>query len=287
MLKVVQMNLITFLLLLVIGVYFLAFLSFLFEFVSAWGKRFPWASRFIEFGFLIHTLLIFAQTFSVSRSLPSALHLPVTTLGEASGFFAWSLAFVYLILLRQLKTETFGLILAPILVLFLIPSFFPFQANEAFFRHFHNGYFLLHILSAFFGYASFALSFIAAASYLALDRALKRKASSHFYQKFSPLDDLECLIFRTIFFGVFLLGVAILSGALWTRSAYGTFILKEPKSFASLLTWTVYLVIIFLHEVLLMKGRRVVLMSLGAFVLVLFTFLGTSFFQTGLHVGAW
>ena len=181
--------------------------------------------------------------------------------------------------------ETFGLILTPVLVLFLIPAFFPFQANPASLIHFHDRYFLLHILSAFFGYASFALSFISALLYLALDRALKRKAPASFYHKLLSLEDLERFIFRTILWGLFLLGIAILSGAFWAKSAFGTFVLHEPKSFASLLTWVVYLLIICLHGILMIKGRRIVLMSLGAFVLVLFTFLGTGVFQTGLHVG--
>ncbi|MBI1977350.1 MAG: cytochrome c biogenesis protein CcsA [Candidatus Omnitrophica bacterium] len=279
------MNLVYWLLLFAIGAYAIAFILFASEFLNVIEKRVIWAARFVELGFLIHTLLIFAETFSVSRSVTNEFHLPVTTLGEASGFFAWSLAFVYLILLRQMRTETFGVILTPVLILFLIPVFFPFHPNEELFKHFHDGYFLIHILSAFFGYASFALSFIAALFYLVLNRALKEKTSSTFYHRLPPLEDLERLAFRTIQWGVILLGFAILSGALWAKTAFGSFILKEPKSFASFLTWAVYLVIIYLHEVLQIKGKRIVLMSLGAFVLVLFTFLGTSLFHTGLHAG--
>ena len=279
------MELRTFLLFIIVVVYGAAFVSFVLEFAGPGAKRFPRASRFLEIGFLIHTLFIFAQTFSGHETLPAQFHLPVTTLGEVSGFFAWSLAFVYLILMRQLKTETFGLILAPILVLFLIPSFFPFRANPASAAYVHDPYFLLHILSAFFGYASFTLAFIAASLYLILDRALKRKTSLNFYRKLMPLEDLEHLIFRIILWGILLLGGAIVTGALWTRSAFGTFLLWEPKSFASLLTWAVYLVIIYFHEVRQLKGRKIILMSLASFVLVLFTFLGTGLFQTGLHVG--
>ena len=281
------MELTTFLLSIVVGAYLLAFILFVFEFMNVERTHFRWANRFVELGFLTHTLFIFAQTFAVSRNASSEFHLPVTTLGEASGFFAWSLAFIYLILLRRRKSETFGLILTPVLILFLIPAFFPFQMNPALLKHQHDGYFLLHILSAFFGYACFALSFIAGALYLNLDRALKQKASFSSYHKFPSLEGLERFVFRTVLWGLFLLGFAIVTGALWTQSAFGTFILRESKSFASLLTWSVYLVIIYFHEVRQMKGRRIVTMSLGAFILVLFTFLGTSFFQKGLHVGAW
>ncbi|MBI4395026.1 MAG: cytochrome c biogenesis protein CcsA [Candidatus Omnitrophica bacterium] len=278
------MELTIFLLSMVVSAYLLAFILFIIEFVNTERKHFRWANRFVELGFLVHTLLIFAQTV-VIRNVSSDFHLPVTTLGEASGFFAWSLAFIYLILLRQRKSEIFGLVLAPILVLFLIPSFFRFEINPALLKHHHNGYFLIHILSAFFGYACFALSFIAGVLYLNLDRALKRKASFSSYHRFPSLEGLERFIFKTILWGIVLLGFAIISGALWTQNAFGTLILREPKSFASLLTWSVYLVLVYFHEIRERKGRRMVQMSLGAFVLVLFTFLGTSFFQKGLHAG--
>ena len=279
------MDLNLFLRLLVIGFYLAAFVIFLMEFVRPDVRSPAWAGRLIEFGFLIHTLSIFAQAFSPSGPSPVPFHLPVTTVGEASGFFAWSLAFVYLILLRQLKTETFGLVLTPVLVVFLIPSFFPFRQNITPLLHVYDTYFLLHILTAFFGYASFGLSFVASALYLGLDRALKQKAPVNIYHKLPPLEDLEHFMFRTILWGVLLLGAAIVTGSLWTKTALGTFILREPKSLASLLTWAAYLVIIYLHSILHLKGRRVVLMSFGAFFLVLFTFLGTSLFRSGLHVG--
>ena len=276
-----------FLFLALIGVYSLAFVLFAAEFKNVPPVRLPKPARFVEFGFLIHTLLIFAQMFMGSAFSPAQIHLPVTTLGEASGFFAWSLAFVYLILLREFRTETFGLILVPILILFLIPMLYPFQTNPALAQYFNDHYFLLHILSAFFAYASFALSFIAAALYLVLDRALKHKAHSNFYFKFPSLDELEQLIFRTILWGIILLGSAITVGALWTQSVFGTYFLLEPKLIGTLLTLAVYLVIMYLHRVALIKGRRIVRMSFAAFLLVLINFLGASFFGAGLHVGAW
>lgn len=280
------MNFPLFLILIVTFLYAFSFLGYLFKFFKTESNQSVWIGRFLEIGFLIHTLVIFAQTFSASSAYPM-IHLPVTTVGEASGFFAWSLAFIYLILLRQLKTETFALILTPILILFLIPSFFPFRPNLSSLAFFNDTYFLLHILSAFFSYASFTLSLIAAVLYLMLDTALKKKTAGNFYKKMLSLEDLEQFIFKTIFWGVILLAIGILSGAFWAKSAFGTFLLREPKSLSSLLTWLAYLVIIYLHGVRKIKGRRIVLMSLSAFVLVLVTFLGTSLIETGFHVGIW
>ncbi len=268
----------------IVLLYGFSFFGYLFKLLRAEGDQPSWVGHLLESGFMVHTLLIFAQTFAVNQAPHPVFHLPVTSVGEASGFFAWSLAFIYLILLRQNKTQTFAVILIPVLILFLLPAFFPFRPNLSLPVYFNDTYFLLHILSAFFSYASFALSFIAAVLYLMLDTSLKKKNSGLFYKKLLSLEDLEHFIFRTIFWGVVLLGIGILSGAFWAKSAFGTFFLREPKSFSSLLTWFVYLVIIYLHGIRKIKGRRIVLMSLSAFMLVLITFLGTSLFQTGFHV---
>lgn len=279
------MNLSVILLSVVIGAYFLAFALYVRGFLSSDREMGRWAGHLMELGFLLHTIWIFAQMFTVLPKPSTGFHLPVTNVGEASGFFAWSLAFIYLVLLRRVPIEAFGLILIPVLVLFLAPSFYPFPVNETLLVYFNDPYFLIHILTAFFGYASFALSFIGASLYLFLDNALKRKIAGAVYRALPPLEDLERFIFRTIFWGLLLLGGAILTGAFWSKHVFGSFILMEPKSISSLLTWAVYLAIMYLHTVLSIKGRRIVRMSLIAFVLVLFTFLGTSFFQSGLHVG--
>lgn len=279
------MNLPNVLFLLTFTVYLAAFGVYLKVFLGT--GRVHRASYFMEAGFLLHTLYVFSGTFNRPEGAVAHLYLPVATVGEASSFFAWSLAFVYLILVRGFKTESFGLVLSPALLLFLIPAFFPFQPSTALQKHFDNTYFLIHILTAFFGYASFALSFIAGVLYLAQDRALKRKTSWNIQHKLPPLEDLEHLIFRTVLWGVLLLGFAIASGVLWAKSAFGSFILKEPKALASLLTWCAYLGIIYLHKGARMKGKRLVRISVVAFVLVLLTFWGTGFVPRGLHVGIW
>src|SRR3989338_2615089 len=200
----------------VIALYLLSTLSYSREFLAASQKSSRWAGRFFELAFLIQTILIFAESFSQAPLPSSEFHLPVATVGEASSFFAWALAFVYLISLRQRKVEAFGAILGPVLILFFIPSFFSFPVNEESLKHFHDAYFLLHILTAFFAYASFALSFISAALYLILDRALKRKPPADFFRHLLPLEDLEQLMSRTILWGLVLLSGAIVSGAFWS-----------------------------------------------------------------------
>jgi ABC-type transport system involved in cytochrome c biogenesis permease subunit len=278
------MSLSNYLLFLVAGFYVAAFVFYIVEFSNTDRKSFSWGSRLIEVGFLIHTLQIFVVTFTASGMVGTRFYLPVGTMGENANFFAWSLSFVYFSFVKRNKTEGFSLILAPILVLFIIPALIPEQEKELRISYANDSYFLMHILSAFFGYASFTLSFIAGLLYLVQDRVLKRKSQIRFYHKLVPLQDLERFVFRTIFWGLVLLSAAILTGALWTKRAFGSFLLFDPKTFSALAMWGVYVYIMFLHEVAALKGRRVILVSVLSFALVLFTFLGTSVLKTGIHV---
>ncbi|MBI4388297.1 MAG: cytochrome c biogenesis protein CcsA, partial [Candidatus Omnitrophica bacterium] len=146
-------------------------------------------------------------------------------------------------------------------------------------------YFLIHILSAFVAYASFGLSFIASVLYLSQSHALKSKQVGNFYHRLPPLKDLERFIFYSVVWGVFLLGVGIVSGAFWSNNVFHTFVVREPKSLASIITWFAYGFILLLRARSLIGERKSVVFVLLAFGLVLFTFLGTSFFGTKLHVG--
>ena len=190
------------------------------------GKPFKWvkADLFFEIGFLIHTFLIFAE------AREEQVYLPIMTLKEVLVFFAWALAFVYVVLMRRVRHEMFGLILLPFLLIFLSAAWFMGPGKAIPPEYFNNHYFLIHILSACFAYASFAISFVAAALYLAQAHALKSKQISNFYSQLPPLKDLEKFIFYSVMWGIALLGVAIVSGGFWSKSAFHTFVL-EPKPF--------------------------------------------------------
>jgi HemX protein len=152
--------------------------------------------------------------------------------------------------------------------------------------HFDHPYFLIHILSAFFAYASFTLSFVSAVTHRAQSSALKSKRFGGAYRELPPLTDLEHIIFRAILWGVILLGLAIVSGIMWSHSAFQGNLLMEPKIIASYFTLTIYSVLLGMRRFALTGSRRQVTAVLVAFGFVLFTFLGTSLLKTGLHVGA-
>ena len=216
-----------------------------------------------------------------SEAITEGFFLPVANLSQAMAFFAWSLAFVYLVLLVKSQSESFGLILSPVLFALMagavsakVQAGAPEGPLPAAFL---NPYFVVHIAGAFFAYASFTLSFAAAALYLIQHRELKSKHPGTFYHKLPSLEELERLIYQPLIWGVPLLAIAAGVGFIWSKSAYGEFWVWDPKTILTGVTVVFYSGILYLRYSAALPGKRGALYSLFAYVFVLSSFLGARF----------
>lgn len=142
-----------------------------------------------------------------------------------------------------------------------------------------NIYLFAHVLTAMLAYACFALSFIAGLIYLFQDLQLKRRQVGSAFQRLPSLEGVERFIFRTLSAGLPLLTVALLSGFVWMKSELGTFWLWNSKITASLFAWVVYAALFYFHFVSSIHGRRMVILAVLAFTLILFVFLGMNLFE--------
>lgn len=259
------------------GLYFTAFLFHLAAFLGLEEKMNRAALILVRVGFLVHTFFFF------SESKTEGLLIPVANFGHVMAFFSWALAFVYLVLLARVQSESFGLILAPLLSLLVGGGLLRFHAGETLLPSPLNPYFALHLGTAFFAYASFSLSFAAAVLYLVQHRELKRKKGGTFYHRLPSLEALESLIYQPIAWGVFLLALAMGIGFLWAKSAFGAYWLGEPKTVATLGIALFYLALVYLHYGMAARGKRPVVLSLVAFGFVFLNFFGAHFLGKGLH----
>jgi ABC-type transport system involved in cytochrome c biogenesis permease subunit len=232
------------------------------------------AFALMRLGFLIATFYFAAET------IEHGFFLPVVNFSQAMAFFAWSLAFVYLVLVVSAQSDSFGLILSPILLTLTLASFWAkmrFGYPDEIKSVLLNPYFLLHIACAFFAYACFTLSFAAGILYLVQSRELKSKAAGTFYHKLPSLEQLEKLIYQPLVWGAPLLAVALGIGMLWSKSEYGQAWILDPKTIATAVTAIFYFVILYRRTISAAGGKQVAVWSLFAFVLVVFSFVGTRF----------
>jgi len=240
----------------------------------ATGREKHPGSALLRVGFLVATFYL------AEEALDHGFFLPVANLSQAFAFFAWSLAFAYLVLLVKIQSESFGLALSPILALLILAAFLGKEGtaekgplNPVLL----NPYFVMHIISAFFAYACFALSFAAGILYLIQHHELKARHTGRFYHKLPSLEELESLIYQPLMWGVPLLGLAIGVGFFWSKISFGSFWIFEPKTIATALTAILYFMILYLHSRAFLRGKQTALLSLVAFGFVIFGFVGMRF----------
>jgi|GEM_PF-583909 len=209
---------------------------------------------------------------------------PILNFAHVLAFFAWALAFLYLIPLAKIKTQSFGLILSP--ALFLLSLMAAIHSSDPAYHLEVKIYFALHIIFAFFAYASLALSFTAALLYLIQHHELKRRRAGTFYHKLPNLESLDQLTYQSMIFGITLLVCAVAVGVLWSHDNYGQTWMNDPKTFLTFISIGFYGFLISLRFGSSMRKSRLALLSLFIFIFMITSFVGGRQFLKGKHSGA-
>ena len=220
-------------------------------------------------GFLTHTAFTVWRGFAAGR-------LPLANQFEFASAFAWAVALMGFLLYRKLGQE--GVLTIAMPAAFLILSYAAFQPREIreLMPALRSVWFGLHIGSAAFSYAAFAIAGGLGVGYLMKLRKVGDPQDP-------GLKQMDYLAYRMICLGFLLLTVVIFSGAIWAEQAWSSWWSWDPKETWALITWIFYA--IYLHQRLRLKwqGKRMAVLAIVALVLVLFTFAGVNLLLPGLH----
>lgn len=210
-------------------------------------------------------------------------HVPMTDIRESLIFFSWAIVLIYLVLEYRWKIRVLGAFIITIAFLLILAStlFAPSAAPLP--QYFSSGWLGVHTTLAFLADASFAIAFCIAMMYIIQERQLKHKSSGGFYKRLPPLDVLDELSYRSIVIGFPLLTLAMVTGAIWADSAWGSYWGWEPKEIWSLITWLVYASYLHARLVTGWRGRKAAYLAVIGFFIVLFTFLGVNLLLPGRH----
>jgi ABC-type transport system involved in cytochrome c biogenesis permease subunit len=138
----------------------------------------------------------------------------------------------------------------------------------------------IHVITCFFGYAAFAVSFGISLLFLIQHRREVIHEGIGWLPGSTTLDEIN---YWSIGIGFPMLTVGIITGAAWAHYAWGSYWSWDPKETWSLITWFIYAA--FLHARITRdwRGRRMAILSLIGFMAVLFTYFGVSYILSGLH----
>ncbi len=232
---------------------------------------------FVIFGFLLHTVSI------IFRYIVGG-HLPISSPHEATSFFSWCTVLLFFILEFRYKVGLLGSFIMPLVfVLMLSSSLLPREIKSL--SPVLQSYWLgIHTVLAFIGNAAFAMAFGIGIMYLVQEHYVKSKHPSGLFQRLPSLQSLDEINYRLITIGFPLLTLAIITGALWAESAWGSYWRWDPREVWSLITWLIYAIVLHARLMAGWRGKRAAILSIIGFLTILIAFFGIKLLRKGLHV---
>ena len=236
------------------------------------------AKREILFRVAITSLWLafaFHTGFLVYRGIEKSF-FPLVGLRESLAFFAWAVTLCFLLANLRYRVRALALFLLPLVAALMLSTVFIKSSPIP--DILRSSWLYLHSTLLFLAYGMFFVTFAAGVIYLLQERQLKRKKATVFFYQLPSLEVLDDLFLKFLTWGFTFMTLGLLVGLIWAEREWVGGWHKDPKVIAALLTWGIYLILIYLRVTLGWRGRRAALLSLLGFVSVLFTFLGVSFF---------
>lgn len=228
-------------------------------------------------GFVIHTT-------SIIYRYVAAGHIPITNPHEATSFFSWCIVLIFFILEFRYRINLLCSFIMPVVfVLMLSSSMLPREIKPL--SPVLQSYWLgIHAVLAFLGNAAFALAFGIGTMYLVQEHYVKSKHLGGLFERLPSLQILDEVNYRLITLGFPLLTLAIITGALWAESAWGSYWRWDPREVWSLITWFIYAIVLHARLVAGWRGKRAAILSIIGFLTILIAFFGIKLLKKGLHV---
>jgi cytochrome c-type biogenesis protein CcsB len=263
-------------------IYFVAFLFYLLMMVlgiQALGRA---ATITALIGLAGHTLgLILRWIESYQLGIG---HAPFSNLYESLIFFSWTIVLLYLLIEWRIRNRTIGTFVTPLAFLALAYASFSDNVNsgiQPLIPALQSNWLTAHVITCFFGYAAFALSFGLSLMYIIKNSDISKR-DIIFFNLIPEAGILEELTYQIVVIGFLMLTLGIITGSVWAHSAWGSYWSWDPKETWSLITWLVYATLLHGRMIRGWRGKRLALLSIIGFICVLFTYFGVNYLA-GLH----
>jgi len=195
--------------------------------------------------------------------------LSLASLSMAASALGFSIMVVFLLVYAVYKTTSPGIVVFP-LVFFL--TFLGATQQEPFVltsSGARQGWLIVHISFIFAGYAALVLSFAASLLYLIQERSLKAKRPGGMLSRLPSLQVTDDIGFRSLLFGFPFMTAGLIAGLVIAQANFGSVDFRDPKIFFSLITWAVYLILLYTRWSAGWRGRRAALLAAGTFVMAI------------------
>ena len=197
--------------------------------------------------------------------------------GQLFSMLAAATVAVYLALDLRYGLPVAGTFVAPLTVAAMVPAHLGAAggvlAHEQ--RVALSGWLLpVHVAAAALGTVALLLAFALAVIYLVSERQLKRKQPGRLFSRLPSLELVDRLGWQLSVWGFVLLTMVIITGSFVTHEVGMGFFKLDPKSGFALLAWGLLAASIQARLVAGWRGRRLAVLVVVGFVLLMFSYAG-------------
>jgi cytochrome c-type biogenesis protein CcsB len=228
-------------------------------------------------GFVIHTI-------SIVYRYVNAGHIPITNAHEATSFFAWCTVLIFFVIHVRYRIILLSSFIMPLVFILMLSSTLLPREIKPLTPVLQSHWLGIHTVLAFLGNAAFALACVIGLMYLVQEHYVKSKNLGGLFERLPSLQTLDEINYRLIKIGFPLLTLAIITGALWAESAWGSYWNWDTREVWALTTWFIYAIVIHTRLVVGWRGRRAAVLSIIGFLTIIIAFFGIKLLQKGLHV---
>lgn len=221
---------------------------------------------------LTATLLGFAfHTAALSQRWTETRHFPALGLHDGASFLAWAIVLVFVLVYLTTHVDAAGLFAYPFaFALVFVANLTP--AAERADPILGSLYLPIHLFLAVFGYGALFAAFTMGVLYLFQEREILARSPRRFYYLIPSLERSDTIGSRAVLGGFGFLTLAMATGFLWNHSLYRRYWTGDPKEWASLAAWVLYVVIIVARWRGGWGGRRAAWLAIVGFGMIVFAF---------------
>ena len=245
----------------------------------------------------------------ISRWILSS-HFPVSNLYESLCFLSWGIIFGQLVLEKEYQSPIIPAVSNPMVLLalgfacFVLPEDLRMSSNLV--PALRSSWLIMHVTVVMLSYAALIIGSLLSASVLFIEKNQPLQIRSNSFGiggyrltslnsidsimepvKFSSVEKLDTLSYRSILFGFLLLTLGLISGAVWANEAWGTWWSWDPKETWALISWLFYAAYLHMRISKGWQGRKPAALATFGFFIVLICYIGVNFLGLGLHSYGW
>jgi ABC-type uncharacterized transport system permease subunit len=219
-------------------------------------RLFPYALGAFAVGSILHLVSIVEEALQIGG-------FPAYNTYQSFSLFGFLIAVAFLFVYWKYRFEALSGFIFPLVFLTSLVASLSSPLASWSSAQVRDHWLLAHVVLVLLGYAALLVTGVASVIYLVQEWQLKAKKPRLFYDRLPPLLSLDDLISKAMTWGFIFVTAGVVAGITWASIESGTQWITEPRIALSLLTWVLYLVMVFLRVSIGWRGRKAAIMVIS------------------------